>query len=128
MTYKELKEILWSVHDRFTYTSDISQFGKPEHWMSFDEIPEGRFSGDCDDFAQAIRKEVSKVGGSSRLAVCGVNSDTLNHAVALVDCSDGITYICDNIHKWPMRKSELATYKFISVSGYETGDPWREII
>lgn len=122
LTYKTLTSIVHDVHSRFTYVSDIMKYGKREHWVSFNEIPDGRFSGDCEDFAQAVRKELAELGEKSRLATCGVNSDTMNHAVCVYD-----DYVIDNIHHWPMRKSELATYKFISISGFEPGDPWREI-
>ena len=123
LDYDSLVDILHRVHDRFTYTSDISKHNRREHWPSYSDIPDGDFSGDCDDFAQAVRKELHKLGERSRIAVVGVNSDTINHAVCVFD-----HYILDNIHYFPMRRTELANYKLISISGFEPDEPWREIL
>ena len=123
LDYDSLTDILHRVHDRFTYVSDISKYNKREHWVAFSDIPDGNFSGDCEDFAQAIRKELHKLGERSRIAVVGVNSDKMNHAVCVFD-----HYILDNIHFYPMRRTELANYKLISISGFEPNEPWREIV
>jgi len=121
LDYNELRTILSSVHNRFTYVSDISNFGMPEYWMAMSEIPQGNFEGDCEDFANAVRKEILNAGGEATLAVCGVNSRSLNHCV----CISG-DWVLDNIHKWPMKRSDLATYHFISMMDDE--GVWREIL
>ena len=124
LSYDELCKLVTSIHERFTYISDIAQYGKAEHWESFNEIPDaGELHGDCEFFAQAVRKELHKMGESSRLAVCGVNSNTINHAVCIYD-----NWVIDNIHRWPMIKRDLLNYKWFKISGYETGEAWREIV
>lgn len=123
LAYEDLSKLVFRVHKRFTYTSDLEHFGKLEHWVGFDEIPDGNFKGDCEDFAQAVRKELTRLNEPSRLAVCGVNSKNLNHAVCIYN-----NYVIDNIHLRPMLKTDLANYHFISISGYNPGEPWKELI
>lgn len=123
LTYNDLAELVFNVHKRFTYISDITKYGKNEHWISFKDIPNGDFEGDCEDFAQAVRKELDNLGEKSRLATVGVNSTTMNHAVCVYN-----NFVIDNIHRSPMRKSYLINYTFVSISGYLAGDDWREIV
>lgn len=124
LDYKQLKELLWACHERFRYVGDMAKYDIPEYWPSFNDIPDvGIYEEDCDGFAQMVRKELHKLGEESRLALCGVNSDNINHCVAIYD-----NYVLDNIHHFPMRKSELATYKWFTISGFTVDEPWREII
>ena len=121
--YMELCDLLKLVHNRFTYISDIEEYEESEYWVSFAEIPDGDFSGDCEDFTQAVRKELDAINEESRIGLVGVNSSVANHAVCLYN-----DFVIDNIHKWPMLKTDLMNYTFISASGFKPGDPWREIL
>jgi len=123
LTHDELCQLVAGVHFRFTYISDIEKYGKHEKWEGFGDIPEGNFAGDCEMFAQAVRKELDRLGQKSRLATCGVNSDTINHCVCVYD-----NWVIDNIHQYPVPKSDLMTYKFIAISGFKAGDAWHEVI
>ena len=123
LDFESLTDILHRVHDRFTYVSDISQYKRKEHWVSFNDIPDGDFEGDCEDFAMAVRKELHRIGERSRIAVCGVNSIKANHAVCIFD-----HWVLDNIHYYPMKRTELANYKLISISDFEANGNWRRIL
>ncbi|MCP3675983.1 MAG: hypothetical protein GY829_16165 [Gammaproteobacteria bacterium] len=123
LKHNKLSKIVSSVHDRFTYVSDIELYNVKEHWISFDDIPDGNFSGDCEDFTQAVRKELAAIGEKSRIATCGINSTRMNHAVCIYE-----NWVIDNVHKWPMLKSDLQNYKFISISGFNAGDTWHELL
>jgi len=123
LSYTALHDLLYSVHERFTYVGDMEQFDTPEYWMSFDEIAEGDFSGDCDDFAQACRKELASIGEESRLATVGVNSpDSMNHCICIYD-----NWILDNRFEFPMRKADVPDYTFFSISGFNPNEPWHEL-
>jgi len=112
LNYKELTEIVHNCLDRFRYASDIKNYGKREHWPLFSEIPdEGIFKDDCDGFAQMVRKELHKRGEESIIQTVGINSRNINHAA----CRYG-EYIIDNMHSFPMSRSQLPGWTFISHS------------
>jgi len=122
LSYGELTKLVQSVHKRFTYVSDLKQYGTAEWWISMAEVPRHRFKGDCEDFAQAIRKELKSRGQMSFLAMVSVSSDIPNHIVAVYN-----GWIIDNIHKYPMPRSKLNGYKFFSISEDNIYKPWRVI-
>ena len=123
LTVNQLKIIHKSVFDRFTYVSDKKMWGKDEYWESPSEIPDGNkdIRGDCDTFALACRKECRKLGIPSRLVFCYTESE-IGHLVLEVD-----GWIFDNRHAQLISRDVLP-YRWIRISGYNKGDPWRRLI
>jgi len=116
LKYNQLAKIQREVHERFRYISDISKYGKIEHWPLFEEIPEtGIFKDDCDGFVQMFRKELDKVGEKSIIQLVGINSNTVNHAV----CRYG-DWLIDNTHISPVRRTDVPEWTFIKHSNDDT--------
>jgi predicted transglutaminase-like cysteine proteinase len=123
---KLLQKILLDVHFRFDYTYDADQYGG-EHWPDvdmLDGIPTGRekFKDDCDGFALMCRAKCRELGIRSRLVFCRTSNGT-GHLILEVK-----GYLLNNIHKWVMTVDQLPDWEFISISGFETGDPWHRIV
>lgn len=122
----DLQAIANYVHWRFAYTSDQEGRGVPEHWVDQDELAEldamgrGEFKDDCDSFALAARYQCRKVGIPSRLVFCRTERGG-GHLVLEVD-----GYILDNRTPWVLPRDAVA-YEWISISGYNKGDPWHQI-
>lgn len=121
--FRVLQDIHKRIKDRFVYKSDISVWGKSEHWERYDQIPEvGLIIGDCDCFALACRRECRKQGISSRLVYCKTETGE-GHLVLSADI-----YILDNRLDFVVKKSALdGFYTWFKISGYEKGDPWYTI-
>ena len=112
-----LEYIHSKVSDRFVYKADSLVWNKREHWENYEQIPdEGKIYGDCDCFAMACRKELRKLDLPSRLIFCLVS--TTGHLV--LECNG---WILDNINSYVRANTSLA-YTWVSMSGYERGDPW----
>jgi predicted transglutaminase-like cysteine proteinase len=128
MTVK--KEDLQAISDyvdwRFNYTSDIEQRGMPEHWVDVDELSgldqmaRGTFKDDCDGYALACRHQCRKVSIPNRLVFCQTETGEY-HLVLEVE-----GWILDNRRRWVIDRGHCE-YKWISISGYEKGDPWHEV-
>lgn len=115
---KQLDKILRKVHRGFRYVSDEQQYGVDEKWVTPDiERP---VVGDCEDFALACRQLCRKEGIPTRLVLC-LTEDGGGHCV--LEC-DG--WILDNRHTTVKNRSKLK-YKWLTISGYEAGDPWHRI-
>lgn len=112
---------------RFSYTSDTEGRGVPEHWVDQDELADldskgrGEFKDDCDGMALACRYQCRKVGIPSRLVFC--RTETGGYHLVL----EVAGWIIDNREQWVRGRDDL-DYEWISISGYEKGDPWREIV
>ena len=115
---KKKSAILQDLHARFTYTSDIAKHSKREHWESLAQY--GEICGDCEDFALTLREALIKEGYRAELATVGLNSNRVNHCVVICD-----NRVLDNIHMWPVRRSDLPTYKFIAMT---KNGIWREVL
>lgn len=120
-----LENIFKQVKERFIYKKDIEVWDTIEHWESYKEIPdEGYIVGDCDCFALACRKECRKLNIPSRLVFCKVNINNLwlGHLV-LESC--GFIFDCNKNDV--VSKNQLS-YKWVSISGYASGDPWHSLL
>ena len=120
-----LKNIFKKIKNRFIYKKDIEVWDTMEHWESYKEIPEeGLIVGDCDCFALACRKECRKLNVPSRLVFCKVNVNGLwlGHLVL-----ESFGFIFDCNRNDIISKQKLL-YKWVSISGYESGDPWHSLI
>ena len=128
MTVKneDLQAISDYVDWRFNYTSDILQRGMPEHWVDVDELSgldqmaRGTFKDDCDGYALACRHQYRKVSIPNRLVFCQTETGEY-HLVLEVE-----GWILDNRRRWVIDRGHCE-YKWISISGYEKGDPWHEV-
>lgn len=126
MLKKDLQAISDYVDWRFNYTSDVLQRGLPEHWVdvseldSLESLAKRTFKDDCDGYALACRYQCRKVAISNRLVFC----QTETHAYHLVLEVEG--WILDNRYKHVIARDDVP-YNWISMSGFERGDPWHEI-
>jgi len=120
--WNRLNEIQADVLGRFTYVCDCDnplEFNRVEYWQDVEHL-NGAIHGDCEDFALACRKLCREKKISTRLVYCY----TEKNAGHLVLESDG--WILDCRQKEPVARDDLP-YKWVRISGYETGDPWHEI-
>ena len=123
---KDLQAISDYVNWRFNYTSDIEQRGVPEHWVSSDELEslddaeKRTFKDDCDGYALACRYQCRKVSIPNRLVFCQTETGEY-HLVLEVE-----GWILDNRRRWVIARHETG-YRWISISGYEKGDPWHRV-
>jgi len=94
-----------------------------EHW----QMPPPNYSGtqtirdDCDGFCLACRTLLRKQGIKSRLVYCEIKGG--GHLVVEVD-----GWILDNRQRTVVANTLLTNYRWLRISGYEPGEPWREII
>jgi predicted transglutaminase-like cysteine proteinase len=111
---------------KFVYTPDKIVWGKDEYWATIREMEEaaGRHSGDvlddCDGFATLCVASLRKIGSRARYVFCQTESGEY-HCVA--ECEGEIL---DN-RQSSVLPIHLIPYKWISISGYNAGDPWHEI-
>ena len=126
MIVSVIRQIHQDALELFIYKTDAEQFKVPEYWMNKDEIKSqisitGKLVGDCDDFAAYCVWSLREKGLKARYVFCQVENGE-HHLVA--EC-DG--WILDNRQKLIAPFNDLP-YKWISISGYAAGDPWRKII
>lgn len=76
---------------------------------------------DCDGFCLACRVLLRKQSIANRLVYCEVNG--AGHLVVEVE-----GWILDNTQKTVVPNTLLRHYQWRRISGYEAGDPWREVI
>jgi predicted transglutaminase-like cysteine proteinase len=122
---KQLQAILNRVRKDFVYKPDLLQYSKLEHWQDKESVETnlsgGKWLGDCDDFALTCRYLCRQEGLPSRLVYCLTESDE-GHLVLEVK-----GWILDNRHRWVVPQKWL-NYTWLSISGYEQGEPWRQIV
>lgn len=119
---REIKDQLQAVHAtvrrRFVQTDD-----RGERW----DMPPPDYDGaqtlrdDCDGFCLACRTLLRQRGIPSRLVYCEIDGG--GHLVVEVD-----GWILDLRLVSVVPNSLLTDYHWRRISGYQPGDPWREII
>ena len=109
VSQKQLTTLFKQVKRRFNFVEDKVQYGEQDYWLTMDEIPEGRFNGDCEDFAQAIRKLLLEYNIAGNLVFCKIE-DGSYHIVVAVD-----NWILDNRREAPIKKFDIDNYRFISL-------------
>jgi predicted transglutaminase-like cysteine proteinase len=119
LSLKEQLDIIHAeVKSNFTYCTDLEQYGQVELWC----MPkDAKFTGDCEDFALACRAQCRKLGIPSRLVFCYANGE--GHCVLEVQ-----GWILDNNLSSVQDWQEIKGYEWVSISGYEAGDDWHEIV
>ena len=123
-----MKGILDNIHNKvlrkFTYKTDAKQYGMAEKWIMPDEAYDGtqEFTGDCEDFALACRKlcRHSDVT-NSRLVYC---EDETGEGHCVLEVAG---WILDNRKTKVMSRDDMRKYKWIAISGYNSGEPWHYI-
>ncbi len=115
----DLKHVFHRVKAHFRVSPD-----EGEHWR----MPPPRYDGaqwlsdDCDGFCLACRSLLRQRAIPSRLVYCQV--EQLDHLVVEVD-----GWILDNLQPTVVPNTLLTAqnYRWVRISGYEAGQPWREI-
>ena len=123
-----LDDIHAKVRDVFVYVSDDKNYLKLEWWVQKDVEAldggalslRGTLKGDCEDFALACRLLCRRAGIKTRLVYCTVWGE--GH---LVLAAEG--WVLDNRMNGVVDRDYLDNYEWVSVSGYEKGDPWKPI-
>ncbi len=124
MAQNELLQQLSTVHRtvkrRFIEWHDSGRHG--EHWR----MPPTGYDGqqvlrdDCDGFCLACRKLLRDAGIRSRLVYCEVSGG--GHLVVEVE-----GWILDNRQRIVVPNTLLLGYRWLRISGYQPGEPWRAI-
>ena len=118
LSFSSLLNVNSSVNSQITYTPDLQQFGKDEHW----EIAQTH--GDCEDYALRKRKVLLDKGvplSALRLATCWTETNEY-HAVLIVVTPNG-DYVLDNRMTNPMIKQDL-NYKWDKI---QIGSKWHKL-
>ncbi|MBQ0760886.1 MAG: putative transglutaminase-like cysteine proteinase [Zhongshania sp.] len=115
---KELQYIHHTVSRHFVQFSDAG-----ESW----DMPPAGYTGlqwlrdDCDGFCLACRVLLRDRGIPSRLVYCELGRS--GHLVVEVQ-----GWILDLRQSGVVANTLLPNYRWLRISGYEAGDPWREIV
>ena len=115
---QQLKTIFHRVSSHFQQWPD-----QHEHW----QMPPAGYDGrqmlrdDCDGFCLACRVLLRQWGIANRLVYCEI--DGSGHLVVEVE-----GWILDNRQRTVVANTLLDHYRWLRISGYEAGEPWREII
>ena len=116
----ELRKVFKQVSRNFFYEKDFE-----EHW----EMPPQGYNGkqelrdDCDGFCLGCRVLLRQAQIPSRLVYCEVEDG--GHLVVEVE-----GWILDVLQDKVVSNNSfrLKHYHWLRISGYEPGDPWREIV
>ena len=108
--------------DAFKYVPDPERWATAEYWAGKQDIlamaKTGHYDGDCDDMALIVRHECRQCDIPTRLVFCHVPGGGYHLAI---EC-DG--WISDCRYPHISRRDDL-DYEWISLSGYNPGEPWR---
>jgi len=122
---KTLESVHREVYNSFTYVPDSVKWKTPEYWASVQDIilmeQEDKYSGDCDDFALAVRYHLRKHNIPNQLLLCWVHAAAGYH---LEVYSHG--YISECNHPFVMTLDDL-NQENIMLSGFEKGEPWHYV-
>lgn len=122
----ELQTVLDSVQSHFVWEPDSKVWSKPDHWETLEDVAavtdaDGKVHGDCDQHALLCRQALRAKNIPNRLALCLTETGECH----LVCEADG--WILDNRFPRVMER-DLLNYKWVSLSGFNPGDPWHEVI
>ena len=114
----QLQNVHHTVSKHFIQASDVG-----ESW----DMPPSDYTGqqwlrdDCDGFCLACRVLLRKMGIASRLVYCEYGR--IGHLVVEVQ-----GWILDLRQRGVVPNTLLSRYRWLRISGYEAGEPWREIL
>lgn len=109
----------------FTYVSDERQYGESEKWV--DPVDVTAVTGDCEDFALAVRHVCREAEVKTRLLFCtldGAGHIVLEHKGYISDCGLMAVHSHDELEDHP---GTFGLYRWISLSGFEPGDGWKKV-
>ena len=118
-----LDKVYRLVKKNFVYREDQGL----ENW----KMPPSRYNGkqllvdDCDGFCLACRTLLRREGIPSRLVYCEIERRNrwFGHLVVEVE-----GWILDLMQAQVVPNSSIYGYRWRRISGYQPGDPWREIV
>ncbi len=122
-TRDDINRIYRLVKKNFAYRKDRGL----ENW----QMPPSTYNGkqllvdDCDGFCLACRTLLRRAGIPSRLVYCEIQQQNrwFGHLVVEVD-----GWIMDLMQPNVVSNRTLVDYRWHRISGYQPGDPWREIV
>lgn len=127
LTQKQLdvvKSVFETVRKSFTYRSDPEVWQREEHWEDpafiASQLTKGEIIGDCDNFALACRYLLFSYNIPNRIAFCLTETGE-GHLVCEAE-----GYVLDNRQTMVVPWKSLP-YKWIKISDYKVGGPWRNI-
>ncbi len=121
-TNDSLKAILLRIHYKVR-KHFVERREEVERW----QMPPQGYNGeqlildDCDGFCLAVRKLLRKAAVPSRLVYCEING--MGHLVVEVE-----GWILDNRQSTVVPNRLLTDYRWLRISGFEPGEPWREVL
>lgn len=104
---EDLYRIQKRINDRFVYVSDVEKWGVEhiDEGLVTGDVP---FSGDCEEYATAIKYQLEKAGKPAERWMVEVKDGRL-HAVS---CMTDDVWCLDNIERIPVKKDALR-YRWI---------------
>ncbi|MCH7816242.1 MAG: transglutaminase-like cysteine peptidase [Proteobacteria bacterium] len=114
-----LQKVFRRVNKNFIFENDTGG----EHW----EMPPPGYDAnkilrdDCDGFCLACRILLRRDQIPNRLVYCEVEGE--RHLVVEVE-----GWILDNLQQRVVSNKVLRHYRWLRISGYAAGEPWREIV
>lgn len=115
---------------RLDATPDQLQYLVPDYWATFQELQEQirksgwRFKDDCDGAAAFCRGRLTELKIPSRYVLCLTETGDWHLVV------EHGGWVLDNRFDSIMRRQDLEKigYKFVSMSGFNKGDPWHLVV
>lgn len=121
--FLQVKKSFNYIKDIFHLDENSEWYDRPEEWedsaLIFDQMSQGKITGDCNNFVLACRHLLDTAGIKNRIILCKTQDEY--HLVCEVD-----GWILDNTQPRIRSWSELS-YEWIKISGFEKKEPWHEI-
>ena len=126
---KDLQRVSSWCHKHFEYKHDITARKTVEHWpdrpqiaafIAFHQLFGWKWIDDCDGFAALAQFILKALGYRPRLVYC-ITETGEPHLVLEIE-----GFILDNRSYW-VRNRDSVPYTWMSISGYNKGDPWYPI-
>jgi predicted transglutaminase-like cysteine proteinase len=124
---EQFRHIHRQTFDAFEYVPDERKWKTNEYWVHGKDIlamaKVGHYRGDCEDLALIERHACRQIDLPNRLVFCWVPRANGYHII--LECGG---WIADCNHPHIMRRDDLDyLYRWISISGYNPGDPWHYV-
>jgi predicted transglutaminase-like cysteine proteinase len=127
VVYDVIYEVFREVYSKFTYQSDSATYQTGEFWECPEAGPDGRYVGDCEDFALLCYKGLTARGRLPRLATCRTEmcppDVAFDHCVC-TDEEDGEVYVLDCRYPRVNTLRHLPGYTGWRRQNGKITDPW----
>ena len=119
----QLDKMVSKLFQDFVYTPDQTQFGKREDWRVPERQEDGKYHGDCDDFALLLRQQLMDMGEDSEIIFCMVPTmeGPRGHAVLHYK-----SYLADCSNLWTFQKSDRPLWTWLKMSSPDL-KTWRSL-